>query len=141
MNRRDFLRLIGLGTASLAGIELIEPVRRFWQVPGYAPVASRGGIITLDDQHLDLRTFRQALERMYTDVRVHVDGSLLNVEATRADGSLFARPLDAVWAGHVEYAANHFADRIRRGCLTQHNRGNSIAPQPNELPRCLQSRP
>lgn len=49
MNRRDFLRLLGLGAATTAaGIVLpqVEPVRRFWQVGRNAPV---GPIETLGE--------------------------------------------------------------------------------------------
>lgn len=38
MNRRDFLRLMGLGAAAPL---LVEPVRRMWFVPSSAPVGSR----------------------------------------------------------------------------------------------------
>jgi hypothetical protein len=42
MNRRDFLKLIGIGSAVAAVPELIaEPVRRIWQVSSNAPVGSR----------------------------------------------------------------------------------------------------
>ena len=37
MNRRDFLKLLGVGTAALA----VEPVRKMWFVPSNAPVGSR----------------------------------------------------------------------------------------------------
>ena len=45
MNRRTFLRLLGLGaTATAAGIVVAEaePVRRWWAVPRNAPVPQRG---------------------------------------------------------------------------------------------------
>ena len=37
MNRRDFLKALGIGTAALA----IEPARKMWFVPSTAPVGSR----------------------------------------------------------------------------------------------------
>jgi len=44
MNRRDFLRLLSLGTAATAAglvVPTLEPVRRYWAVPRNAPVRSQ----------------------------------------------------------------------------------------------------
>lgn len=41
MNRRDFLRALGLGAVAVAAEPLVEPVRRMWFVPSTAPVGSR----------------------------------------------------------------------------------------------------
>lgn len=41
MNRRGFLKALGIGALAAAAPELIEPVRKLWFVPSSAPVGSR----------------------------------------------------------------------------------------------------
>lgn len=41
MNRRDLLRLLGLGAAAVAAPAILVPERRIWQVSRTAPVGSR----------------------------------------------------------------------------------------------------
>lgn len=41
MNRREFLKAMGLGGLALVAPEIIEPERKLWFVPSNAPVGSR----------------------------------------------------------------------------------------------------
>lgn len=41
LNRRDFLKALGIGAAAVAAPVLVEPVRKLWFVGSTAPVGSR----------------------------------------------------------------------------------------------------
>lgn len=51
MNRRDFLRMLGLGAAAVAAPAIVVPERRIWQVAANAPVGRRVASVRGLEQH------------------------------------------------------------------------------------------
>jgi hypothetical protein len=51
MQRRDFLRMLGVGAAAASVPVVLVPERRIWQVPRNAPVATRVRSVRDMEQH------------------------------------------------------------------------------------------
>jgi len=73
VDRRDFLRLVGLGTAALTagGIVLVTapPVRRYWQVPRNAPVGGR-----VDVHEISVVCSGTAFQQSWRIASIKIDG-------------------------------------------------------------------
>ena len=138
MNRRDFMRLLGLGaTATAAGVLLpeVETVRRFWAVPRNAPVGPRRdwhGRLGLEEATGPITAFQpysvwsfNAAEHIHPNalVAVREDGKVVNANGDPGQVAIgIARRTETSWS--METGISVMTDVI----MPRHSPANHGAP-------------